>query len=124
MTRPLVRLALARACGDQPYVAQAPIVCVFCADPARSAVSQGARGASLYCIQDATIACAYAQLAATALGLGSVWVGSIFEPESIRDTLGLRAEERPVALLPLGYPAETPRPTSRRLLRDLVRVID
>jgi site-specific recombinase XerC len=43
---------------------------------ARSAAKYRERGARLYAIQDATIACAFAMLAATALGLGTVWVGA------------------------------------------------
>jgi len=71
------RTALARAALDQFFVAQAPVVLVFCANQARSAAKYRERGARLYAIQDATIACAFAMLAATALGLGTVWVGSL-----------------------------------------------
>jgi hypothetical protein len=35
--------------------------------------------------------------------------------------LRLRAGLRPVAILPVGWPAETPAPTPRRALSDLVR---
>ena len=37
---------------------QAPLALVFCAHPARSAQKYGQRGTTLYCVQDATIACA------------------------------------------------------------------
>ncbi|MEM4284469.1 MAG: nitroreductase family protein [Candidatus Caldarchaeum sp.] len=122
VTRPAVLKALMRAAFEQKFVAQAPVVLVFCAHPARSASSYGERGATLYSIQDATIACAYAQLAATAVGLGSVWVGA-FDEDAVRKALGVGKELVPVALLPIGYAAEKPEITSRRALDDLVRYI-
>ena len=67
ITREKELSALARAAMDQFFVAQAPVVLVFCANPARSAAKYRERGARLYAIQDATIACAFAMLAATAL---------------------------------------------------------
>jgi nitroreductase len=116
------REALARAAFDQAFVAQAPVVLVFCAHPARSARRYGDRGWTLYCIQDATIACAYAQLAATALGLATVWVGA-FDEDAVRRALDVPPDLRPVAILPIGYPAEAPEITGRRTLEDLVRSI-
>ncbi len=112
--------ALAKACFNQSFITQASIVLVFCADPARSGAKYGAAGERLFCIQDATIATAYAQLAATALGLATCWIGA-FKEEDIAKLLGLRAGLRPIALLPVGWPAETPPRTSRRALSDLVR---
>jgi nitroreductase len=110
------RRALAHAAHRQAFVADAPVVLVFCADPERSAERYGRRGAELFAVQDATIAAAYAQLAAAALGLASTWVGA-FDEAAAADVVG---GLRPVCLLPLGYPAETPVPTPRRRLDDLV----
>jgi nitroreductase len=112
--------SLAKAAFNQMFIAQAPIVLVFCADPARSGAKYGVAGEQLYCVQDATIATAYAQLAATALGLATCWIGA-FKEEDIAKVLGLRAGLRPIAMLPVGWPAETPARTSRRALNDLVR---
>jgi nitroreductase len=122
VTDPARRRALARAAGGQEYVAEAPILLAFCADPARSAVRYGRRGERLYTIQDATIAVAYAQLAATALGLGSVWVGA-FDDGAAARALDLPTGFLPVVLLPIGYPAEAPRPTPRRPLAEMVREV-
>ncbi len=116
------RLALAHASLGQMFIAEAPVDLVFCAVPDRSAIKYRARGRDLYCLQDATIACAYAQLAATALGLGSVWVGA-FDEGAVRRELGLLPGEVPVAILALGHPAERPEPTPRRRLDDLVREV-
>jgi nitroreductase len=112
--------ALAGHTFSQAFIAQAPVVLVFCADPARSGAKYGAAGEQLFCIQDATIATAYAQLAATALGLATCWIGAFEEPR-VADFLGLRAGLRPVAILPIGWPAETPSRLPRRELGELVR---
>lgn len=112
--------ALARAALDQHFVADAPAVLVFCADPARSEAKYGTRGATLYCIQDATIAASHAQLAAVALGFASCWVGA-FDEAAVARVLRAPGGLRPVALLLLGYAAEAPARPPRRSLEDLVR---
>jgi nitroreductase len=73
----------------------------------------------LYCLQDATIACTFAHLAAVALGLASVWVGA-FDDEGVRQAIGVGDNLLPVAILSIGYPGEQPKSTSRRSLSDLV----
>ena len=113
------RAALAGAAFEQAFVADAPVVLVFCAHPERSARRYDQRGARLYALQDATIACTYAMLAATALGLASVWIGA-FDEGAVRKAIGAPETHVPVALLPIGYAAEKPAPTMRRPLDDLV----
>lgn len=72
---------------------------------------------------DASIVTTHMMLEATDLGLGSVWVG-YFNPEQIRTAFNLPDNYIPVALLPIGYPAEdaTPSPmhTSRYPLKKTV----
>lgn len=121
VTDATIRARLDAASGNQGSVKEAPVVLVFCAHPERSATRYGSRGEELYCVQDTTIACAYAQLATTALGLGSVWIGAVFEPEAVRDVLRLEGKLWPVALLPIGYAAERPSPLLRRSLAELIR---
>ena len=118
---PKLRQRLDAASGSQGPVAQAPVALVFCALPGRSAARYGTKGEQLFCVQDATIACAYAQLAATALGLASVWIGAVQEPEVVREALQLDGDLWPVAFLPIGHPAASPERTTRRGLRELVR---
>lgn len=114
--------ALSKASYDQEFLVQAPVVLVFCAAPARSAERYGERGETLYCIQDATIACAYAMLAAAALGLGSVWVGA-FEEQAVAEIIHADPGHRPVAMLPIGYPNEKPRTRPRRSLSEIVHPV-
>lgn len=115
--------ALARATSGQSFITQAALALVFCAHPARSAQKYDQRGKTLYCLQDATIACAYAQLAATALGLASVWVGA-FDEEAVRAAINAGPDLRPIAFLPIGYAAEKPEGRSRRALMDLIHRIE
>jgi len=116
------RLALAQAALEQEFLAQAPVNLVFCAHPQRSAMRYGGRGARLYALQDATIACTFAMLAATSLGLGSVWVGA-FDETAVRRIIGASPDLVPIAILAIGHAAEKPTPTPRRQLSDLVHYI-
>ncbi|MFQ5892875.1 MAG: nitroreductase family protein, partial [Nitrospinota bacterium] len=95
--RPL-KAALAQAALYQDFLIEAPVVLAFVTNPRRSAIKYGGRGENLYCLQDATIACAYAQLAATDLGLATVWVGA-FDDRRVADILTLPADRQPAALL-------------------------
>lgn len=110
---------LAEAAHGQDFISNASVVFVFCADTEASAQDYGKRGQELYCIQDATIACTYAQLASHALGLGSVWVGS-FDESKVSGVLGLRSTLRPVAMLVVGFAAEEPEITPRKPLDKMV----
>ena len=110
---------LAKVSWEQYFLADAPVVLVFCANPDRSREKYGARGAERYCIQDASIACAYVQLAAAALGLGSCWIGA-FEEADVQRILKTPAAWRPIAILPVGIPADAAKPRARRPLTNLV----
>lgn len=110
---------LAEAALGQEFIVQAPVALVFCADPARAGSRYGARGENLYALQDATIACDHAHLAAAALGLGSVWVGA-FQDDAVWQAIGSPPGLKPVAILPIGYPAENPTPTPRRSLKEFL----
>ncbi|NYZ79220.1 nitroreductase family protein [Candidatus Micrarchaeota archaeon] len=112
------RERLADAAHGQESVRSAPLVLVFFTHPEKSSKKYGERGAELYCLQDATIAAAYAQLAATALGLGCVWVGGFDEEEVVKVT-GAKKNLRPVVIFPIGYAAESPRATTRRNIDEL-----
>ncbi len=113
------RQQLAHAAHDQDFVAEAPVVLVFFMNPARSRANYGERGATLYACQDASIAAAHAQLAVHALGLASVWVGA-FDDDAVRRVVSAPAGLVPSSLLVIGHAAESPGPTPRRLLADLV----
>jgi len=113
------KAALAAAAFDQTFVAEASVALVFFAEPDVSGAKYGERGRSLFSLQDATIAAAYAQLAAAALGIASCWVGA-FDERAVARAVGAPRGLRAVAIVPLGGPAETPSRPPRRPLADLV----
>lgn len=114
-----IREGLSGAALSQSSVAEAPVNLVICAVPEESAVKYGDRGRELYSVQDATIFAAYIQLAATSLGLSSVWVGA-FDEEEVAGTLELKENIKPVAIIPIGYPAEEPGKTRRKSLNEII----
>jgi len=93
---------IAKAALRQDFVAQAPVVIVVVSDVEKTASYYGERGRNLYVIQDAAAATENLILAATALGLGTCWVGA-FDEEEIRKILKLKRDFRPLAIIPVGY---------------------
>lgn len=122
VTAPRVRAALARA-ADQSFIAQAPLILVFFANPGRSARKYGTRGKELYALQDATIAATYAMLVAQDLGLSTVWIGA-FDDAGVTAAVSAPGDWMPVAVLPVGYAAEMPDVSPRRGLAELVHHLD
>jgi nitroreductase len=111
--------ALARAALNQWFLSEAPVVIVVCADPERSARRYGDRGRHLYSIQDTAAATENLLLAAVASGLGACWVGA-FDEDAAVEALDLSSQLRPVAMVPIGYPAEQPQHQTDRLPLDSV----
>ena len=96
-----VRAAIGRA-ANQDFVGKAPIIIVAAADALISAQKYGQRGSTLYSIQDATIWLSHLQLALTAFGLSSCWVGA-FDEIAVAKSIASSSRVRPVALLVVGY---------------------
>ncbi len=70
---------------------------------------------------DLSIAIEHICLAAASLGVGSCWVCS-FDVDATRKALGLPDDVEPVALIPLGYPADSAVPAkNRKTLDDILR---
>lgn len=116
-----LRKQVATAAYHQDFIGEAPVCIVVCADPERSAARYGDRGAELYCIQDTAAATQNILLTATAYGLGSCWVGA-FDEEGIRSSLNLDQGLRPVAVIPIGYPAEDTENTPRRSVDEVTLI--
>ncbi len=110
---------LVEACNNQPYV-NAPVVLVFCKNPARVKLDFPEYTLKKFAIQDATLAAGYSQLAAQALGLSSIWIGMLDE-KKVMEIIG--TDLIPSSLLCIGYPAKKKLPKPRRNLKDLVHVV-
>ncbi len=112
--------ALVEAANRQPFV-NAPLVLVFCMNPARVKMNFSPEMLAKFSLQDATVAATYSQLAAHALDLSSIWIGMIDE-EKVKKILG--TELRPSSILCIGYPDMRKAPKSRRKLKDLIHVLE
>lgn len=102
----------------QRWATAAPVVIVVSVDPRPCAARYGSRGESLYAIQDTAAAVQNMLLAAVDRGLASCWIGA-FEESAVRDAIGVNAPVTPVAILPIGYSAESSARPTRRPLDEL-----
>lgn len=108
--------ALAITCDNQPFIAKAKMVLIFCADckkwydlfayydcnPRKPGV-----GDLLLAVADTNIAAQNAVTAAHSLGIGSCYIGDIMEnAEKHQELLGLPQYVFPCAMVVFGYPTE------------------
>lgn len=117
--KPEIKRGLAEAALGQSFIEEAPVIFVVCANEERSSQGYGTRGRTLYCLQDTAAAIQNMHLAAYSLGLGTCWIGTFKEDEA-REILKIPQAIRPVAIIPVGYPAESPSPRSRRTANQFV----
>lgn len=118
-----IRLKIAKAALEQMFIAEAPLVVVGCVDKRKISSRYGERGVKLYAIQDVACSLQNLMLVAHENGLGSVWVGAFYE-EEISEILKLPPNLRPVAIVPVGYPAEFPPPPPRVPEKEAVVFVD
>ena len=108
--------ALAKSCDDQPFIATAPMVLIFCADYRRwfdvfsryaDEVREPAEGDLFLAQADAIIAAQNAVVAAQSLGVGSCYIGDITENyETHKELLNLPDWVVPACMVCFGYPSE------------------
>ncbi len=109
-----LKQTLADTCDHQPFIAQAPLVLVFCADCQKWYDAFAAGGCQprkpgvgdlLLACSDANIAAQNAVTAAWSLGIGSCYIGDILEQcETHRRLLNLPEYVVPAAMVVFGYP--------------------
>lgn len=107
---------LAVSCDNQPFIAEAPMVLIFCADcrkwlnayrEAGESPRKPGVGDLLLAVTDAAIAAQNAVVAAESLGIGSCYIGDILEQYEVhREMLNLPEYVVPAAMLVFGYPTE------------------
>lgn len=110
---------LSTAALDQRFIEEAPVVIVVCANEARSGRRYDQRGRTLYCLQDTAAATQNILLTAYALGLGTCWIGA-FHEEGVKKALNAPTGMRPVAIIPVGHPAEKPQAPRKRSKREII----
>ena len=102
----------------QRWATNAPVVIVVSVDPRPCSARYGERGERLYAIQDTAAAVENILLAAVDRGLASCWVGA-FDADAVREALDIKAPLEPVAILPVGYSAESAGRPARRPLAEV-----
>jgi nitroreductase len=110
---------LSVAAFGQKQVQMASVVFVICADLKRAMDSYGERGQGLYCIQDTAAVTQNILLTAYSLGLGTCWIGA-FNEEAVKSVVNAPVDMRPVVMIPIGYPVETPMQRTRRSSDEFV----
>ena len=115
-----IKKRLVEASNNQSYV-NAPLVLVFCMVPSRIKMKFTPEILAKFSLQDATLAAGYSQLAASALGLSSIWIG-MFDEEKVKQII--QTDLKPSSILCVGYPQHKRTPKSRRKLKELIRVIE
>ena len=103
-------------CDNQPFIAEADLVLIFCADCKKwhdGFQSAGCEprdpgvGDLLLAVSDANIAAQNAVTAAWSLGIGSCYIGDVMENcEEQRKLLNLPKYVFPAAMLVFGYPTQ------------------
>ncbi|MBQ7785662.1 MAG: nitroreductase family protein [Clostridia bacterium] len=118
VTDPEKKLALSKSCDNQPFIATAPLVLVFCADYKRwfdmyktldlgEELRVPGEGDFLLAAADTIIAAHASVVAADALGYGSCYIGDIVENCDIqREILGLPEYVKPVCMAVYGKPTQ------------------
>lgn len=114
ITHQALKDALAVTCDNQPFIAKAPLVLIFCADCKKwydayrdIGLSPRAPGAGdlLLAVDDALIAAQNAVTAAESLGIGSCYIGDIMERcQEQRRLLSLPDYVFPAVMLVFGRP--------------------
>ncbi len=109
------RKELAEAAFNQSFIAEAPVVIVAVATNPESVLTSGV---PVYAV-DLAIAVEHMALQAVEEGLGTCWIGA-FNQDEVKKVLEIPEECKVVALMPLGFPADKPRPKSRKEMKEIV----
>jgi FMN reductase (NADPH) len=126
------RAELARLCGEQKHIAEAPLFLAWCADLARldrvcelTGYEQEAGYVENFLVAavDAAIAAQTAALAAESLGLGICYIGSIRnQPLAVAELLGLPQHVFPVTGMTVGWPSKPARLRPRLPLGNILHL--
>jgi len=113
---------LSKTSRDQwSFIAKAPLVIVGCVDY-KTAEYYGEKGKNIFSICDVASSIQNLMLLAYSEGLGSVWVGA-FDGEKVIEILNLPKNLLPIAIIPIGYPAEKPEAPPRLSKNKLIKFI-
>jgi len=106
-----IKNKLVDAALGQTFISEAPLVIIACADLTIER-HYGKRGSELYALQDVAASIQNLALYCYEQGLGTVWIGA-FNENKVSRILNLPSVLRPISIVPIGYPAESPEPPDR-----------
>jgi len=109
------RKELAKAAADQYFVGEAPVVIAAVALQPEYVMRCEVPAYAV----DLAIAVDHMTLVAVKEGLGTCWIGAFYQDE-VKRILNIPREYKVVALLPLGFPADTPGEKYRKPLNEIV----
>lgn len=114
ITDPELKKHLSVTCDNQPFIASAPLILLFCADCrkwydafrfAGCSPKLPTAGDLMLAVEDSAIAAQNAVTAAWSLGIGSCYIGDIMERcETHRELLNLPSYVFPAVMVVFGYP--------------------
>ena len=110
-----IRKKLADASKYQEFVGEAPAVITAIALNPDYVMSCGVPGYAC----DISIALDHMMLAAVEEGLGTCWIGAFYQ-ETVKRLLDIPEKYKVAALLPIGFPAESPEPACRKSLEQVI----
>lgn len=116
-----LRKKMAALALDQSFIHEAPIALVVCVD-LRIEREYGERGQNLFAVLDCAAAIENLMLMAVGKGLGSCWVGA-FDQSKIAELLAIPEHLRPISIVAVGYPDESPGQPERPPLTSLYEVL-
>ncbi len=129
VNRPDLRKQIADLAGPQPWVEQAPVFLVFCADLGRLETACSMHGTlpengwtelGIVATVDTALAAQNILVAAESIGLGGVFIGGIRnDPATVCSLLNIPDNAYPVFGMCLGYPDQPP-DIKPRLPLDLI----
>lgn len=112
---PETKRKLVKVSRNQSFIGEAPVVIAGVAlEPDRVMSCE----VPAYAV-DLAIAIQHIALAAANEGLGTCWIGA-FSQDDVKKILEVPDSYKVVALMPMGYPAESPGTKTRKPLEDIV----
>jgi len=131
VTDMVMRNKIAELSGGQPWVAQAPLFMIFCADLNRlekacrihkKEMAQGIAEQFIVATVDTALMAQNAMIAAESMGLGGVYIGGIRnDPQKVCDLLRIPEKAYPVFGMCLGYPEHDPPVKPRMPVETVLR---
>lgn len=110
-----LRKELAKKATSESFIGAAPVIIVAVALDSEYVMPGGVPAHPV----DIAIALDHITLVAVEEGLGTCWIGAFYQ-DQVKQMLGIPEKYKVVALLSLGYPADSPRKKFRKPLEEIV----